>query len=107
MADVSCIDVRNSILTRLEKLSISSEWVTDHDGALIVGPLFTDPEYESRYSRYRQTYYLNIDCVEELITTISGGVLLEGFGESGRWNRITEAKTIEIEGMRFLRELGY
>ena len=107
VSDVSCIKVRNSILVRLEELSISSKWANDQESTLAVGPFVSDPESESRHLRYRQTYYLNIDCVEELITTISGEVLLEGLGESGQWDKITESRIIKIEGMRFLQELGF
>ena len=102
--DVPCETVKSkSIPTRLEALKIPFEWTNQTVGLLSVGSI-TD-ESRDGYSKVRQTYFLKIQCDDELTTRISGEVILEGLNASGQWVGINDTATIEHFSMQFLQKL--
>ena len=104
ISDVLCEDVKNtSIQKRLEELEIPFEWTDKNDGLLSVGPI-TD-ESRDGYSTIRQTYFLKIQCDDELTTSISGEAILEGLNASSQWVGINDTATIEHYSMQFLQRL--
>ena len=104
ISDVLCEDVKNtSIQKRLEELEIPFEWTNQTKGLLFVGSI-TD-ESRDGYSKIRQTYFLKIQCDDELTTSISGEAILEGLNASGQWVGITDSTTIEHYSMQFLLRL--
>ena len=105
ISDVLCEDVKNtSIPKRLEELEIPFEWTNQTKGLLSVGSI-TD-ESRDGYSKIRQTYFLKIQCHDELTTSISGEAILEGLNASGQWVGITDSTTIEHHSMQFLQQLN-
>ena len=104
LSDVLCRDIKDvSIPKRLQELEIPFEWTNQTEGLLSVGPI-TEVS-EDVYSTIRQTYYLNITCSDELTTSISGEVILEGLNASGQWVGISDKATIEHYSMQFLQKL--
>ena len=104
ISDVLCRDIKDvSIPKRLQELGIPFEWTDKNNGLISVGPI--TEESEDLYSRIRQTYFLKIQCNDELTTSISGEAILEGFDASGQWVGITDTATIEHYSMQFLQKL--
>ena len=84
ISDVLCRDIKDvSIHKRLQELEIPFEWTNQTKGLLFVGPIAEESEYV--YSTIRQTYFLKIQCDDELTTSISGEAILEGLNASGQW----------------------
>ena len=105
ISDVLCRDIKDvSIAKRLQELGIPFEWTDKNEGLLSVGPI--TKESENVYSSIRQTYFLNITCSDELTTSISGEVILEGLNTSGQWVSIADSTTIEHHSMQFLQQLN-
>lgn len=106
ISDVLCEEIKNtSIPNRLEELEIPFEWTDEEEGLLTVGPITEETESNDLYSTIRQTYYLEIECDDELTTSISGEAALEGLNTDGEWIAITDAPTIEQYAMQFLDSL--
>lgn len=104
ISDVLCEDVKNtSIQKRLEELEIPFEWTNQTKGLLSVGSI-TDESRDGN-SKIRQTYFLKIQCDDELTTSISGEAILEGLNASGQWVGINDTATIEHYSMQFLQRL--
>ena len=102
--DVPCETVKSRLIPkRLEVLKIPFEWTNQTKGLLSVGSI-TD-ESRDGYSKIRQTYFLKIQCDDELTTSISGEAILEGLNASGQWVGITDTATIEHYSMQFLQKL--
>ena len=108
IADVLCDEVKNtSIPKRLEELEIPFEWTNQEEGLLTVGPITEETESNDLYSIIRQTYYLEVECADELTTSISGEAALEGLKSDGEWIAITDAPTIEQYALQFLQSLDF
>ena len=104
ISDVLCRDIKDvSIPKRLQELEIPFEWTNQTEGLLSVGPI--TEESEDVYSTIRQTYFLKIVCGDDLTTSISGEVILEGLSASGQWVGINDLMTIEHYSMLFLQKL--
>ena len=104
--DAPCNEIKSVYLpTRLQELGIQSEWTDKSLGKLTVGPFIEEADSPSTYSKVRQTYYFDITCGDELITSISGEVILEGLSKAGQWIGITNSTTIEHHSMQFLQRL--
>ena len=106
ISDALCEEVKNtSIPKRLEELEVPFEWTNQEEGLLTVGPITEDTESGSAYSKIRQTYYLEIECDDELTTSIQGEIALEGLNTDEEWIAITDAPTIEQYAIQFLQSL--
>jgi hypothetical protein len=104
ISDVLCRDIKDvSIPKRLQELGIPFEWMDKNNGLISVGPI--TEESEDLYSRIRQTYFLKIQCEDELTTSISGEAILEGLNATGQWVGINDTTTIEHYSMQFLQRL--
>ena len=102
--DALCDEVKGKrIPEKLEKLKIPFEWTDQSEGLLSIGPI--TEESEDVYSTIRQTYFLKIQCNDELSTSVSGEAILEGLNASGQWVGITDTATIEHYSMQFLQRL--
>ena len=102
--DALCDDVKGRVIPeKLKTLDIPFEWTNQIEGLLSVGPI--TEESEDVYSRIRQAYFLKIICDDELTTSISGEVILEGLNASGQWVGINDTATIEHYSMQFLQKL--
>ncbi len=102
--DMPCKDVKNIYLPmRLQELDIPFEWTDQSEGLLSIGPI--TEESEDVYSTIRQTYFLKIQCNDELSTSVSGEAILEGLNASGQWVGINDTATIEHYSMQFLQRL--
>ena len=106
ISDVVCEEIKNtSIPKRLEELEIPFQWMDQEEGLMTVGPITEDTESDNLYSKIRQTYYLEIECDDELTTSIKGEAALEGLNIDEEWITITDAPTIEQYAMQFLESL--
>ena len=106
ISDVPCEEFKTtSIPKRVEELEIPFEWTDEEEGLLTVGPINEARETGSVYSTIRQTYYLEVECADELTTSISGEAALEGLNTEGEWIAITDAPTIEQYAKQFLQSL--
>ena len=106
ISDVLCEDVKNtSIPKKLEELEIPFEWTEEEKKLLTVGPITEDTESDNLYSKIRQTYYLEIECDDELTTSIRGEAALGGLNTDDEWITITDSPSIEQYAMRFLESL--
>ena len=104
ISDVLCDEVKGKgIPQKLEKLKIPFEWTDQSEGLLSIGPI--TEESEDVYSTIRQTYFLKIQCNDELSTSVSGEAILEGLNASGQWVGINDTATIEHYSMQFLQRL--
>jgi hypothetical protein len=104
IADVLCRDIKDvSIPQRLQELGIPFEWTDKNEGLLSIGPI--TEESEDVYSTIRQTYFLKLQCNDELSTSVSGEAILEGLNTSGQWVGINDTPTIEHYSMQFLQKL--
>ena len=106
LSDVACEDIRNVYLpARLQYLDISFRRADDNEEMLSVGPFVEEMSSVSAYPKLRQTYFLQVLCWDELTTTISGDVILEGLGKTGQWVWINDPVAIENQSMRFMQKL--
>jgi len=102
--DVLCDEVKGKwIPEKLQELKIPFEWTDQSEGLLSIGPI--TEESEDVYSTIRQTYFLKLQCNDELSTSVSGEVILEGINASGQWVGINDTPTIEHYSMQFLQKL--
>ena len=102
--DALCDEVKGKrIPEKLEKLKIPFEWTDQSEGLLSIGPI--TEESEDVYSTIRQTYFLKLQCNDELSTSVSGEAILEGLNTSGQWVGINDTRTIEHYSMQFLQKL--
>ena len=104
ISDVLCREIKDvSIPKRLQEMEIPFEWTNQTEGLLSVGPI-TEVS-EDGYSTIRQTYFLKLQCNDELSTSVSGEANLEGLNASGQWVGINDTPTIEHYSLRFLQRL--
>lgn len=104
--DVSCKEIKSIYLpTRLQELDIPYEWTEKSEGLLATGPFTVETDSGNTYSKLRQNYFLRITCSDELTTSISGEVILEGLNATGQWVWINDPVTIEKQSMRFMEIL--
>ena len=104
--DLPCKDVKNIYLPeRLQELDIPFEWTDKNETKFAVGPFVEEITSGNISLKLRQTYFLQISCGDELLTTISGEVILEELGKTGEWVWINDPVTIENQSMRFMQKL--
>ena len=101
--DIPCADVVDSLIEDLNKRNIPSEWISEEEGVLAVGPVMEGSG--GVYSKIQHNYELSIICNNELSTSITGKAALEGLNADNKWVPITDVQTVEDVALKFLRSL--
>lgn len=107
ISDIPCQEFKSHILpARLESLDVTFEWTDEQEGLLSVGPIIEEGQSGGDFLRIRQIFFLNVACIDELTTHITGNASIEGYGGSGEWIWIAEPVIVEQYGLRLLQGLG-
>ena len=108
VSDISCQEFKSYILpNRLNALGFIFEWTDEHEGLLTVGPIIKEVQPAAKFTRTRHNLFLSIVCVNELTTSITGDVSIEGYSDSDEWISIAEPAVVQQFGLQFLKELVY
>ena len=101
--DIPCADVVDSLIEDLNKRNIPSEWISEEEGILAVGPVMEGSG--GVYSKIQHNYELSIICSNELSTRITGKAALEGLDSHNKWQLITDVQTVGKVAREFLQSL--
>ena len=103
--DITCEEVIDSLIQRLEEREITSSWVDAEKEVLSVGPFTNSATGEFR--EFRHQYELTLTCANELSTEIKVKAALHGLTNDGQWKAITNIKVIEKRSLDFLNDLDF